>query len=145
MIDVVEEEVERTHALLQAARHAVPLVGRDDARHEIERHDLLRALGPLVHRERDAAHAKRQLGGTSPSVNLFGAQRGEPTRDGFVLGTWHPWGGEHFVAESAQVVRLERRVRYGRREAQGFNSGVRAHASATSHDCFRAVKWPLAP
>ncbi len=72
VIDVVEEAVQRRDALAQTPLHHAPLVGRDDARDEVERDQPLGAavraavvLG-AVDRERDADAAKDDLGFLAP-------------------------------------------------------------------------------
>ena len=62
MVDVVQERVERLHALPQSAIEDLPFVGGNDPRHEVERNE---PLGPgilAVHRERDPDPVKRALG-----------------------------------------------------------------------------------
>ena len=46
--------VERADALLQPALDPAPLLGADDARHEVERKNPLRALRVAIDVERDA-------------------------------------------------------------------------------------------
>ena len=55
VIDVVDERVERAHALRDAALDARPLLGREDARDDVERKHALGAGGIGVDRERHAA------------------------------------------------------------------------------------------
>ena len=62
VVDVVEERVERAHALHEAALEHRPFVGRDDARHEVERNQALGAAVLAVDRERDADAVERAIG-----------------------------------------------------------------------------------
>ncbi len=62
VIDVVQERVERLHALAQPAIEHLPLVRRNDPRHDVERNQPLGAGILAVHRERDADAMKRALG-----------------------------------------------------------------------------------
>jgi hypothetical protein len=75
VVDVVQEQVDGADALLEAMFDRLPLVGAQQTRHHIERHDLFDALGALVERERDAARLERELGGVLPGRNLLRPQR----------------------------------------------------------------------
>ena len=55
----------------------LPLVGADQARDEVEGHDLLDALGALVDGEGDAAGLERQVGGALPAGDFVGLERGQ--------------------------------------------------------------------
>ena len=78
VVDVVDEEVERADALLQPRLDDRPLVGRDEARDQVERQD---ALGPLlrvgVDGERDAVVQERAVRRARPRA----AARGRPCRE----------------------------------------------------------------
>jgi hypothetical protein len=54
VVDVVDEEIERVDALLEAALDRGPCRRADDPGHQIEWKDALRALSVAVHVERDA-------------------------------------------------------------------------------------------
>ena len=54
VVDIVEKKIQCSQALLQAALQVSPLVRRDDARHEIKRHDPLGALIAAIHGECDS-------------------------------------------------------------------------------------------
>ena len=144
VIDVVEEQVERANALLEAARDAIPFVRDDDARDEVEGHDLLHPLGPLVHREGDPADAERQVGGATTALDLLRAQRRQSPRQRLVVRARRAGRGEHLVPEAAQVVGRERRAWSARREGQRLDAWC-AHFSSTIHAFFRAVKCPVTP
>ena len=62
MVDVVQERVQRLHALLQPAVEHLPFVRRNDARHDVERDQPLGAGVLAVDRERDADAMERALG-----------------------------------------------------------------------------------
>ncbi len=62
VVDVVQEEVERAHALLQTLLEDAPLVRRNDARHDVERDQALGAGILPVDGERDADPVERALG-----------------------------------------------------------------------------------
>ncbi len=97
MIDVREEEIERAYTLLQSALEHVPLVRRNDARHDVERNEALRSGIFAVHRERDADAMERAL-------RLFALLRDarrvgafEPVGKGPVMGADAAVGGGHFI------------------------------------------------
>ena len=62
VVNVVQEKVQRADALGQAALQEVPFVRRDDARDQVERENLLRALAVAVDGERDALREERLIG-----------------------------------------------------------------------------------
>ncbi len=62
VVDVRDERVERLHALAQSRRELAPFVGREDARHDVERNQPLVAVLLAVHRERDADPVKEAVG-----------------------------------------------------------------------------------
>ena len=55
MVDVVQKQIQRAHALLEPALDGVPLLRGNDARHQVEGHDFFDALGRLVHGEGNSA------------------------------------------------------------------------------------------
>ena len=71
MVDVVEKQVERADSLLEPALDALPLLRQDDPRDEIERHDLLESARILIHRERDPASLKAEIGRPLPAGDLL--------------------------------------------------------------------------
>ena len=54
VVDIVDERVQRAHALLEAGIQRRPFFGRNHARHDVERDQALRPLFLAVNRERDA-------------------------------------------------------------------------------------------
>ena len=54
MIDVVDESVQRPHALLESCGEMAPFVGRNDARNDVERDQPLGSGLLAIHGERDA-------------------------------------------------------------------------------------------
>ena len=69
-VDVVEEEVERAHALDQAALEPVPLGAGNHARDQVEREDPLDPLLLAVDREADPLVHERQLDRAPPLLEL---------------------------------------------------------------------------
>jgi hypothetical protein len=78
-VDVEQEQVQGGDALDEAVLDAAPLVGRDDARHEVEREDALQPLGFAVHGEGDAVVEQRELLEALAPVHVF---PGEALQDG---------------------------------------------------------------
>ena len=62
VVDVVQEGVERAHALLEPAREAVPLAAAEHARNDVEGDQPLGIAALGVDREGDADAAEEQLG-----------------------------------------------------------------------------------
>jgi hypothetical protein len=104
----VEEQVERPHALLEAALDALPLLRRDDPWDEIERHDLLDAARVLVHGEGDAAGLEAEVRGALPTRDLLRGERVQLARERGVVGAHDTGRREHLVPERRRVVRRER-------------------------------------
>jgi len=97
VVDVVEERVQRAHALKEAALEHAPFVRRDDPRDQVERDQ---ALGPGVlagHGEGDAETVERALRFLALLRHTSRRRAREPVRDGPVMGPHRPVGGGHFV------------------------------------------------
>ena len=62
VIDVVQEQVQRVHALAQPAFEQLPFGRRDDARHDVERDQPLGAAVLAVDGEGDADAVEGALG-----------------------------------------------------------------------------------
>ena len=114
VIEVVQEQVECPHALLQPALDASPLVREHDARDEVERHRLLGTAGVLVHRERDPLGLERELGGPLPLGHIRRGERGQAASESRVMRPDLARADEHLVPESVgRVPRHRVRVRIG--------------------------------
>ncbi|KAF1032689.1 MAG: hypothetical protein GAK34_03600 [Delftia tsuruhatensis] len=80
VVDVMQKAVERRHALHQACLHALPFMGRDDARNQVKGNEALGAGATFilvaVDGERDAYAPEDDLGlGAARSQRLFGLAR----------------------------------------------------------------------
>ena len=104
MIDVVQEQVQRAHALFEAKLDRAPLVGSDDARHQVEGHDLFDALGRLVHRKSDPARLERQVGSALAALDLDAAERRQFADQRRIVLAHLPLGDEHLIPELAGLV-----------------------------------------
>jgi hypothetical protein len=100
VIDVVQEEVEGAHALLEAAGQPLPFGAGDDARHQVEREHALEALVPAVHGERDALVQERRVGLAPPLVELPHREPREVLGQRAVVGPHLPRPREHLVVEA---------------------------------------------
>src|SRR6267142_45122 len=79
LVDVVDEEVQGPHALDEPGLDLVPLPGRNDPGHEVEREDALDAVLLAIHGEGDALVHQRELLQALAAVDLGlgeGLQRG---------------------------------------------------------------------
>jgi len=104
VIDVVDEQVQRVNALLQAALDRAPLGRGDNPRNEVEREDALRAFVRAVDVERDAHGEQRTFGRSLATLDLTGRQRVEDLRQRLRTRTWSARAGEHLVEESFRIV-----------------------------------------
>ena len=104
VVDVVEEEVERAHALDEAALEQAPLVARDHARDEVEGEDPLDSLLLAVDREPDALVQERHVHGAPALLERIDADRREPLGEHLVVRPHAPRGLEHLVEEGTGLV-----------------------------------------
>ena len=104
MINVVQEQVERAYTLLEAALDRAPFARGDQARDQVERHDLVRALRALVDGERHAARRKRQVGGCLSALDILRTERRQRVGQGRIVRP-HPVGRlEHLIPEGIGIV-----------------------------------------
>ncbi len=75
MVNIVDEQVERFHALLQARFEHPPFVARHDARDDVERENLLRAFLVAIDAEGDALLVQQLLRRFLASPEFLGRQR----------------------------------------------------------------------
>ena len=74
VIDVIDEQVQRQRALLQARLDAPPLIERNHTRNDIERPGAVdRATFLVIHSERDTHAADRDIGGLLARRELGGS------------------------------------------------------------------------
>jgi hypothetical protein len=104
VVDVVEEEVERGHALPQPALDVPPLLVRDDAGHEVEGEHALDPLILGVDRERDALVEERGVRSAPSLVEGLGGHLAEHLVEGAVVRPHLVLGGEHLVEEAVEMV-----------------------------------------
>jgi hypothetical protein len=87
-------------ALLEAAFDAVPFVGGDDARDQVEGEDALRAGGIAVHVEGDAQLQQHTLRGVLVAEQLSIGQRLNDLLDQLEVGPGGTVRLEHLVVEA---------------------------------------------
>ena len=89
VVDIVDEAVERRHALHQPALHARPLLRRNDARHQVERDQSLVARAALVlvsiHGEGDAHTPEDHLGLGAAGLHGLGRLARQPVAIALVM------------------------------------------------------------
>ena len=91
-VDVVDEQVDRAHALLEAGREVRPFARREDAGDDVEGDDPLGRLLVAIDGEGDAEAAEGGFGGLLAAVQLGRGQVGEPGGDRLEIGARRPVG-----------------------------------------------------
>ena len=104
MIDVVNDEVERADALLQAALDEAPFRRRDDPWHQIERKDPLGSSPIAVDVEGNAHVEERALRGLLPPEELAVGQSFDELAERARRRARLAVGVEHFIEEAAGFV-----------------------------------------
>src|SRR5476649_1561134 len=107
MVDVVDEGVEGVDALLQAALDAVPFIGGDDARDQVEWKDTLGAGGVAVHVEGDAQLEQQTVGGVLIAQKLAVRQRLDDIENQLDVRAAPAIVCEHLIVETFGLVRRE--------------------------------------
>ena len=97
VVDVAEECIERAHSLAQAGLEPLPVLGRQDARHDVERDQSFRALVLAVDGERDADAMEEGVGFGTATRQPVGRLRAQPRAVLAIVPTGRPVGREHFV------------------------------------------------
>ncbi len=97
MVDVVDEGVERAHALLQAAFEADPFFQGQDAGHDVEGDEALGALLLAVDGEGDADAVEQGIGLGAFLRQALGGLVGEPLGVAQVVRPRGAVGLVHFV------------------------------------------------
>jgi hypothetical protein len=104
VIDVVDEPIQREDALLETAFDRVPLRGRHDPRHEVEREDALGTRAVTVDVERDAHLHQRAFGRTLTTEQLAVGQRVDELDQRARERSGHAARFEHLVKEPTRLV-----------------------------------------
>ena len=102
-VEVVEEHVQGGHSLREALLDVRPLLGGDDARHEVHREGPLEPRVLAVDREGDARRPERRVAEPLAPSELIGTERPEPEGELAVVGT-HLAALVHELVEEALVL-----------------------------------------
>ena len=97
VIDIVQKEIERLHALHETRFQAAPFVRRNDARNDVERNQALGAAVVAVDGERDADAMEEPLGFFALLRDAFEGRTVEPVGESAVMRPDGPVGRPHFV------------------------------------------------
>jgi len=97
VVDVVQEHVQRAHALTQPCLELLPFVGRDHARDHIEGNQPLRAGRFAVNGERDANATKHEVGLGTLVGHRLRALAMQPRLVAAIVRPGCPRGREHLV------------------------------------------------
>ena len=149
MVDVVQERVQRAHALLEPLRQAVPLAAAEHARDDVEGDQALGIAALRVDREGDADAPEQQLRLAPAQLELVVRRLRQPLVD-------EPVGRAHAVRLAHLVEAVHAAPPRGCPEEQvpcrvrraGARCGSAAReppdregGSARPHLCRQAVRW----
>ncbi len=107
VVEVIDEEVQRVDALLEALFQAGPLGGRDDARHDVEGEDLLQPRLLPIDIESDAHLHQGALGAGLPGGQFAGRQRLDGAGERRDDRAWFSAFSDHLIEESFGVVAID--------------------------------------
>jgi len=107
VVEVLDEMVQGGNPLLEAALNAAPLGGRHDARHKIERENLLHPGALAIDVESDAHLQERALGGSLPFQQLAVREVFDVVHQPPGRGARLPVIPEHFIEEITDFVTLK--------------------------------------
>ncbi len=106
-VNILQKQVQRQNALGQPRFEPRPLRVRENARHEVEREQTLRAPAVAIHGESDALQEKREIGQLPPVFIIDWRQIANPLHYLLIVRTRNSRGLEHLVVISAEVVPLQ--------------------------------------
>src|SRR5579862_1258512 len=110
VVDVVEEKVERGDALDESAFEKFPFLGRDDARHEVERKNAFGAARIAIDVERYALAQKREINGIAFGVKIVFSQAIESGLQLLVMAQNASIAAEHFVEKAVYMIVRQQRA-----------------------------------
>jgi hypothetical protein len=97
VVDIVDEHIQRAHALLQARLQVAPFVGGNDPRDQVEGNQALGAGGVARDRESDADPAEAQVRLQPAHGHGFRGLLAVPALEGLVMGAYAAGAVAHFV------------------------------------------------
>ena len=103
-IDVLQEKIQRHHALRQAAFDAVPFRVREDARDQIEGKQPFGALAVAVNGESDALNQERKVGELAAFFELRRRHRAELLEKLGILRARLAGRDEHLIVKVPRIV-----------------------------------------
>ena len=103
-VDVLQEQVERDHALAEPALDVVPLGARQDARREVEGEKPLGAAPVAIDGKGDSLQQKRQIRELATLFELSNGHSGQLFVDLRVMRPGNALRREHLVVERTWVV-----------------------------------------
>ena len=108
VVDIVKEKIQCAQALLQSAFQMSPLVRRDDARHEVERHNPLGAFVTAIDREGDSLVQISTLRHRALALESGGVHIRETPEEPLVVWTDLAIRLEHLIEKSLRFVLIEK-------------------------------------
>src|SRR5260370_4665587 len=102
-INIIEEEIQGHQPLLEAGLEALPGLGSDDPRDDVERKDLLVALGVRIYGERDAVVAEHLHGELVAALELVRAEAVQLLEEPAIAPPWVARGRKQFGAEGVAL------------------------------------------
>src|SRR5438128_2379737 len=109
-VDILQEEIERHHALAEAALDVVPLLAGKDSRRQVEGEETLGATAVAIDGEGDALQEEREIGELPALFELAGGHGGQFLINLGVMRPGNAIGGEHLVEKRAWIVVSEETV-----------------------------------
>ena len=123
VINVLEEQVERRDALGQSALNVLPLAGGNDARHEVDGEDALRAARVAIDVEGDALTEEGEVHGMPPAIEFVALKLVEESVEFAVMRQHLATAAEHFIEERLTVVAVKK-ARFSFCRCDHFATGV---------------------
>ncbi len=106
-VNILQEQIQRHHALGQAALDALPFRMRQDARDQVEGEQALGAPAVAINREGDALNQEREVRQFAALLELRRRHRAELLEQLGIVRPGMAGGGEHLVVKAARVIALE--------------------------------------
>ena len=110
VIDVVQEKIQRRDPLNQAAFKILPFLRRNDARHQVEGKNTLRAARVAIDVERNALAKKGEIDRVAFRMKILAAQTAKGRLQFLVMAENVAIAPKHFVEESIDGVTIQQRA-----------------------------------
>ena len=109
VVNILEEEIQRQHALLEAGFQLGPFGSRDDPRHQVEGENTLRALFVGIDSKGNALAQECGIDCAATLLEFFMIQAVKTVEERGVVGSHLTRCGEHLVEKIAGLVGIEQR------------------------------------